>query len=655
MLLADLRSPDLDTRFLGDLYQDLSDLAKKKYALLQTPVFVEEFILDRTLTPALREFGLPGLRLIDPTCGSGHFLLGAFDRLFAAWQQKEPAASTSEHARRALGSVYGVDLNPFAAAIARFRLAVAALRATGFTRLADAPAFPINVAVGDSLLGGVEQGALFDGTGAATFHYRDEDIAEHPGILQPGRYHVVVGNPPYITVKDKALNEAYRVAYPTCKGKYALSVPFMELFFRLAVRGAPDQPAGFVGQITSNSFMKREFGSKVIESLLSGTDVSNPVDLLDVIDTSGAYIPGHGTPTVILVGRRRRPVAPTVRAVLGVRGEPGQPDDPAKGLVWTEIVEHIDAPGFDGPYVTVTDLDRDALKTHPWSPQRRRRQATLRTSTGCGRRERLRIESTQIGFFGDHGRRRARTMRLPAPSSSGELEHRFPGARCGRARPRLRCRVDLTGSGSRTTTAHPVDVWMRRPLGHACSGRIEPSWATRATFSGGTYCSDAASVVRVAPAAGRRAIPHAVVDRFAEVATHNHFVLDRGGKAFNRTAPVIKLPAGASEDDHLALLGVLNSSAACFWLKQVSHDKGNGRLWRRHRRSGVGAVLRVQRARRCRSSRCPRRCRWSGGGGWTPSPRNLPRRRPRPCVRREPRPVPRSTPLAPSTSASAGR
>ena len=202
---------------------------------------------------------------------------------------------------------YGVDLNPFAAAIARFRLAVAALRATGFTRLADAPAFPINVAVGDSLLGGVEQGALFDGTGAATFHYRDEDIAEHPGILQPGRYHVVVGNPPYITVKDKALNEAYRVAYPTCKGKYALSVPFMELFFRLAVRGAPDQPAGFVGQITSNSFMKREFGSKVIESLLSGTDVSNPVDLLDVIDTSGAYIPGHGTPTVILVGRRRRP------------------------------------------------------------------------------------------------------------------------------------------------------------------------------------------------------------------------------------------------------------------------------------------------------------------------------------------------------------
>src|SRR6202453_5409071 len=34
-----------DTRFLGDLYQDLSEKARKKYALLQTPVFVEEVIL----------------------------------------------------------------------------------------------------------------------------------------------------------------------------------------------------------------------------------------------------------------------------------------------------------------------------------------------------------------------------------------------------------------------------------------------------------------------------------------------------------------------------------------------------------------------------------------------------------------------------------
>lgn len=61
---------------------------------------------------------------------------------------------------------------------------------------------------------------------------------------------------------------------------------------------------------------------------------------------------------------------------------------------------------------------------------------------------------------------------------------------------------------------------------------------------------------------------------FAEIATHNHFVLDRGGKVFKQTAPVIKLPAGSSEDEHLGLLGLLNSSVACFWLQQVCHNKG---------------------------------------------------------------------------------
>ena len=73
-LRHDFTDPEWDTRFLGDLYQGLSEEAKKRYALLQTPEFVEEFILDRTLTPALDEFGPAGLRLIDPACGSGNFL-----------------------------------------------------------------------------------------------------------------------------------------------------------------------------------------------------------------------------------------------------------------------------------------------------------------------------------------------------------------------------------------------------------------------------------------------------------------------------------------------------------------------------------------------------------------------------------------------------
>src|SRR3954447_22896420 len=145
-----------DTRFLGDLYQDLSEKARKKYALLQTRVCVEEFILDRTLTPALDEFGLEKVRLIDPTCGSGHFLLGAFARLFRLWMKRESNEIVS--AQKALDGVWGVDINPFAVAIARFRLIVAAVQACGIQRLKDAPGWKVHLATGDSLLFGSKPG-----------------------------------------------------------------------------------------------------------------------------------------------------------------------------------------------------------------------------------------------------------------------------------------------------------------------------------------------------------------------------------------------------------------------------------------------------------------------------------------------------------------
>jgi hypothetical protein len=62
---------------------------------------------------------------------------------------------------------------------------------------------------------------------------------------------------------------------------------------------------------------------------------------------------------------------------------------------------------------------------------------------------------------------------------------------------------------------------------------------------------------------------------FPLVATQNNFVLDRGGKIFKHSAPIIKLSAAADETEHLALLAVLNSSTACFWMKQVFHNKGS--------------------------------------------------------------------------------
>ncbi|MEU4481694.1 BREX-2 system adenine-specific DNA-methyltransferase PglX [Micromonospora sp. NPDC023966] len=565
-LVHDFTDPDLDTRFLGDLYQYVSEHARKTYALLQTPVFVEEFILDRTLTPAIAEFGLDGLKLIDPTCGSGHFLLGAFERLNRQWASEAPGLDPKQRVRKAMNSLHGVDLNPFAVAIARFRLTVAGILAAGEKSLVGVPEWGFHLAIGDSLLG--EQGGgvgLFDND--ETYTYGTEDLSEYVDILKPGRYHVVVGNPPYITVKDPVLNAAYRAAYKTAHRQYQLTVPFMELFFRLAIRGERGRAAGYTGQITSNGFMKREFGKKLIEELFGGFHVDNPVDLLEVISTDGAYIPGHGTPTVIVVGRRRRPVSGQVRTVLGVRGEPGQPDDPAKGHVWVEIVEHVDDPGFDGTYVSVADVDRSELSTHPWSLSGGG-AATLFAQVEAGSAIRLsevldRPVGGAIRAGADEVYMRPRL--LASERGLKNFTRQFvvgDGIRDWRNAGTEQILFPYEEETLRSTGVLDTTLWPWRTM-----------LAKRATFQGvmadaGLRWSDYMQFTRWA-------ITAKMAITFAFVATHNHFVLDRGGKVFKQSAPVIKLPEGATEEQHLELLGVLNSSTACFWLKQVSHNKGS--------------------------------------------------------------------------------
>ncbi|MEU9538714.1 BREX-2 system adenine-specific DNA-methyltransferase PglX [Streptomyces mirabilis] len=623
----DFTDPSLNTRFLGDLYQDLSEHARKTYALLQTPEFVEEFILDLTLDPALEEFGLDpawkyrpdgwrgetyeevdengdvtpvirGLRCIDPACGSGHFLLGLFRRILAAWREAEPGTENWTLVRRALESVHGADKNPFAVSIARFRLLVEMVKECGIDRFSAAPSMPIRIAVGDSLLHGREAGRETDPTfddveRGETFTYRTEDVGQYvkeADLLGRGSYHVVVANPPYITVKDKAENENYRKIYWACSGKYALSVPFAQRIFELAVRAGGDhRNGGFTGQITANSFMKREFGATLIESFFHGGPYKDPqtrrrrdfpgVELTHVLDTSGAFIPGHGTPTVIIAGRNQGPrQAQPIRAVLGVRGEPSQPPDPAKGKVWQAIVSQWRKPGV-GPeeWVSVEDRPRADLATFPWSLSGGGASGLMSQVEKAPRRLDAVLDG-KIGFA----------------SFPGQDEVFFLSPSWFRQRPdsealrRLLVTGDVVrdwdidaeapalvpyGSDNKPVSYQPQTSWGQ----HLWTMRTQLGSTTG--FGGKTRAeSDEPWWTWYRWVAERYRTPLSIT--YGEVATHNHFVLDRGGKVFKQTAPVIKLPETASKEQHLELLGVLNSSVACFWMKQVSHIKGGSGIGR---------------------------------------------------------------------------
>ncbi len=138
-------------------------------------------------------------------------------------------------------------------------------------------------------------------------------------------------------------------------------MPFTERFCDLAISCRRTDDVGYIGMITANSFMKREFGKKLIE------DFFPKIDLTHVIDTSGAYIPGHGTPTVILFGRNRKPVGDTVRAVLGIKGEPSTPEDASQGFVWRSILKQIDRVGAQDDFTSTADVPQATFARHPWS------------------------------------------------------------------------------------------------------------------------------------------------------------------------------------------------------------------------------------------------------------------------------------------------
>jgi hypothetical protein len=569
-LRHDFTDPEWNTRFLGDLYQNLSEFARKRYALCQTPGFVVDFILDRTLTPALDVFGLEQTRIIDPTCGSGHFLLAAFDRLFAKWMDREQNGNPRVLAQRALDAVYGVDLNPFAVEIAEFRLLVAALRICGIKRLKGAPNFQFQLAAGDSLLHGRLLGrerAIQRPLGHdPTEHYYEAEDEEKLYRILGQQYHVVVGNPPYIIVDDPSLRIIYRERYGSCHRQYQLGVPFTERFFDLAIDGNSEagHEAGFVGLIVSNAFMKRAFGQRLIESYIPGWDLTH------VIDASGAHIPDHGTPTAILFGRNRLPSSSQLRAVRGIRGEVTRPEDPANGPVWKAISTQVDQPGSNSKWVSSGDVSRASFHTHPWSIGGGG-AAELKEYIDS-RRIRLKSTSDEVGFSAFTGEDDVYIF----SRVSDIWRHGFEFTRSiieGEA-----IRDWHMGTPLPSLWVYREDLSLR-PLSEM-QHSARHFWVYSRHLKNRRRFGVPITQLKMAWYEWRELYPSKLKGRtsigYGEIATHNHFILAPTTYLFKQTAPVINLGENADEAEYSGLAGLLNSSVGCFWFRQVCYNKGTG-------------------------------------------------------------------------------
>lgn len=171
------RGPASITGYLpGDMLQHVDDERRQAHALVQTPWWVADFILDRTLPAAAREHRDQTLLLVDPTCGTGHMLVRAVEMLWelyttgslpprpgrsgkvTGWTPVPPATA----ARRIVAGLDGGELDPLTAAVARLRVTVTiahllhtAGALPGPLTLATIPHWiRLRIVVGDSLLAG---------------------------------------------------------------------------------------------------------------------------------------------------------------------------------------------------------------------------------------------------------------------------------------------------------------------------------------------------------------------------------------------------------------------------------------------------------------------------------------------------------------------
>jgi hypothetical protein len=171
---------------IGDLLQAVTDDRRKEHALAQTPWWVADFILDRTLVPACDEFRTDRLvRTVDPAAGTGHFAIRTMDYLWEWYttgtlhprQAKAGLVTTGgvvsdpgDALTRVVASVDGVELDPLTAAVARLRCTVYAAHlaergglTTGPVRLAAIPRHLVpRIGVADSLLLGKVGKQVYD-------------------------------------------------------------------------------------------------------------------------------------------------------------------------------------------------------------------------------------------------------------------------------------------------------------------------------------------------------------------------------------------------------------------------------------------------------------------------------------------------------------
>jgi len=175
---------------------------RKEHGIYYTPGWVVQYIVENTVGQFLKENSkhpdrIDNLRVLDPACGSGSFLIRAYECLLQHHAQTLridvddlPMQLRARILRR---NIFGVDIDPQAVEIARLNLLIRMVR-----KREPLPELKDNIRLGNSILFGDEKQmrALL---GSDYLERRPFDWwKEFPEIMNEGGFDVVIGNPPYV-------------------------------------------------------------------------------------------------------------------------------------------------------------------------------------------------------------------------------------------------------------------------------------------------------------------------------------------------------------------------------------------------------------------------------------------------------------------------